>query len=59
MSKGDKVKFTVKFKGREMQHTDLGKELMNKIIEETKDVAKVESQPKFEGKQMVMIIQPI
>ena len=42
-----------------MQHTDLGKQLMNKIIEETKDIAKVESQPKFEGKQMVMIIQPI
>ena len=57
--KGDKVKFTVKFKGREMQHTDLGKDLMNKIINETKDIAKVESQPKFEGKQMVMIIQPI
>ena len=57
--KGDKVKFTVKFKGREMQHTELGKELMNKIIEETKDIAKVESHPKFEGKQMVMIIQPI
>jgi Translation initiation factor 3 (IF-3) len=33
--------------------------LMNKIMEETKDIAKVESQPKFEGKQMVMIIQPI
>ena len=59
ISKGDKVKFTVKFKGREMQHTELGKELMNKIIEETKDIAKVESHPKFEGKQMVMIIQPI
>ena len=59
ISKGDKVKFTVKFKGREMQHTGLGKPLMNKIIEETKDIAKVESQPKFEGKQMVMIIQPI
>ena len=57
--KGDKVKFTVKFKGREMQHTELGKKLMNRIIEETKDVAKVESQPKFEGRQMVMIIQPI
>ncbi len=57
--KGDKVKFTVKFKGREMQHTELGKELMEKIIQETKDIAKVESQPKFEGKQMVMIIQPI
>tara|TARA_Y200000002_G_scaffold274408_1_gene228705 strand:- start:434 stop:979 length:546 start_codon:yes stop_codon:yes gene_type:complete len=59
ISKGDKVKFTVKFKGREMQHTDLGKDLMNRIIEETKDIAKVESKPKFEGRQMVMIIQPI
>ena len=59
ISKGDKVKFTVKFKGREMQHTQLGKDLMNRIIEETKDIAKVESQPKFEGRQMVMIIQPI
>ena len=59
ISKGDKVKFTVKFNGREMQHTELGKELMNKIIEETKDIAKVETQPKFEGRQMVMIIQPI
>ena len=59
INKGDKVKFTVKFKGRAMQHTELGKELMNRIIEEIKDIAKVESQPKFEGKQMVMIIQPI
>ena len=59
ISKGDKVKFTVKFKGREMQHTDLGKDLMEKIIEETKDIAKVESKPKFEGRQMVMIIQPL
>ena len=59
ITKGDKVKFTVKFKGREMQHTELGKELMNKIIEETKDIAKVESRPKFDGRQMVMIIQPI
>ena len=59
ITKGDKVKFTVKFKGREMQHVELGKDLMNRIIEETKDIAKVESQPKFEGRQMVMIIQPI
>ena len=57
--KGDKVKFTVKFKGREMQHANLGKELMSRIIEETKDIAKVESEPKFEGRQMVMIIQPL
>ena len=59
ITKGNKVKFTIKFKGREMQHTDLGKDLMNKIIEETKDIAKVESKPKFEGRQMVMIIQPL
>ena len=50
ISKGDKVKFTVKFKGREMQHIELGKNLMQRIIEDTKDVAKVETQPKFEGK---------
>ena len=55
----DKVKFTVKFKGREMQHINLGKDLMNRIIEDTKDVGKVETRPKFEGRQMVMIIQPI
>ena len=58
ISKGDKVKFTVKFKGREMQHVQLGKDLMNRIIEDTKDVAKIETQPKFEGRQMIMIIQP-
>ena len=59
IEKGDKVKFTVKFKGREMQHTQLGKNLMNKIIEETKDIGKIESHPKFEGRQMVMIIKPV
>ena len=56
--KGDKVKFTVKFKGREMQHVDLGKNLMNRIIEDTKDVGKIETPPKFEGKQMIMVVQP-
>ncbi len=59
LSKGDKVKFTVRFKGREMQHVELGKDLMNRIIEDTKDLGKVETHPKFEGKQMIMIIQPI
>ena len=58
ISKGDKVKFTVKFKGREMQHIELGKDLMKRIIEDTKDIAKVETHPKFEGRQMIMIIQP-
>ena len=58
ITKGDKVKFTVKFKGREMQHIELGKNLMSRIIEDTKDIAKVETHPKFEGRQMIMIIQP-
>ena len=58
ITKGDKVKFTVKFKGREMQHVELGKNLMNRIIDDTKDIGKVETHPKFEGRQMIMIIQP-
>ena len=58
ITKGDKVKFTVKFKGREMQHVELGKDLMNRIIEDTKDIGRVETHPKFEGRQMIMIIQP-
>ncbi len=59
LTKGDKVKFTVKFKGREMQHIQLGKDLMNRIIEDTKDIGKIETQPKFEGRQMIMIVQPV
>ena len=59
ITKGDKVKFTVKFKGREMQHIELGKNLMKRIVEDTKEIAKVETEPKFEGRQMIMIIQPI
>ena len=58
LAKGDKVKFTVKFKGREMQHVQLGKNLMERIISDTKDLGQVEVSPKFEGKQMIMIIQP-
>ena len=58
ITKGDKVKFTVKFKGREMQHVELGRNLMKRIIEDTKDIGKVETHPKFEGRQMIMIIQP-
>ena len=59
LSKGDKVKFTVRFKGREMQHIELGKDLMNRIIQDTKDLGKIETHPKFEGRQMIMIIQPL
>ena len=59
LSKGDKVKFTVQFRGREMQHTDLGRELMNRIINDTTNLGKIEIRPKFEGRQMIMIIQPL
>ena len=57
--KGDKVKFTIKFKGRELQHSNLGDELMQKIKTDMEKLGKVELQPKFDGKQMIMIIQPI
>ena len=59
LEKGDKVKFTVKFRGREMQHTHLGKELMGRIINDTTSLGKVEVEPKFEGRQIIMIIQPL
>ena len=59
LSKGDKVKFTIKFKGRELQHSNLGDELMQKIQTDMEKLGKVELQPKFDGKQMIMIIQPI
>ena len=57
--KGDKVKFTIRFKGRELQHSHLGNELMNKIKEDMKEIGKVELDPKFDGKQMIMVIQPL
>ena len=59
LSKGDKVKFTVQFKGREMQHTNLGYDLMKRIINDTASLGKVEVQPKFEGRQIIMIVQSL
>ena len=59
LEKGDKVKFTVRFKGREMQHTHLGDKLMERIISDTSTYGKVEIWPKFEGKQIIMIVQPL
>ena len=58
LSKGDKVKFTVKFKGREMQHTHLADNLMDRIKADTEKFGKIEIDPKMEGKQMIMIVQP-
>ena len=59
LTKGDKVKFTVQFRGREMQHTNLGYELMSRIIADTASLGKIEVRPKFEGRQIIMIIQPL
>ena len=59
LSKGDKVKFTIRFKGREMQHTKLGNDLMEKIKIDMETIGRVELQPKFDGKQMIMVIQPL
>tara|TARA_Y100000991_G_scaffold195034_1_gene164077 strand:+ start:225 stop:770 length:546 start_codon:yes stop_codon:yes gene_type:complete len=59
LSKGDKVKFTIRFKGREMQHSKLGNDLMEKIKIDMETIGKVELQPKFDGKQMIMVIQPL
>ena len=59
LSKGDKVKFTIRFKGREMQHTKLGNDLMEKIKIDMETIGKVELQPKFDGKQMIMVFQPL
>tara|TARA_Y100000590_G_scaffold410646_1_gene503912 strand:+ start:2902 stop:3447 length:546 start_codon:yes stop_codon:yes gene_type:complete len=59
LEKGDKVKFTVRFKGREMQHVHLGNELMDRIIRDTSSLGKIEVEPKLEGKQIIMIIQPL
>ena len=59
ISKGDKVKFTIRFKGRELQHAHLGEELMDKIKIDMQEVGKIELDPRFDGKQIIMVIQPL
>ena len=59
ISKGDKVKFTIRFKGRELQHSSLGTELMDRIKQDMQSIGRVELEPKFDGKQMIMVIQPL
>ena len=55
---GDKVKVTLRFRGREMAHQNLGRELLERVAEDTKEIGKVENFPKMEGRQMVMMIGP-
>jgi translation initiation factor IF-3 len=56
---GDKVKVTLRFRGREMAHQELGVQLLNKVKDDTSEIAKVESEPKLEGRQMVMVLAPL
>ena len=55
---GDKVKVTLRFRGREMAHQDLGRELLHRVAGDVEGIGKVENMPKMEGRQMIMIIAP-
>ena len=55
---GDKVKITLRFRGREMAHQELGTRLLARVKEDTAKMAKVEMEPRFEGRQMIMILAP-
>jgi translation initiation factor IF-3 len=55
---GDKVKITLRFRGREMAHQELGAKLLNRVKEDVQTMAKVEQEPKYEGRQIVMVLAP-
>lgn len=55
---GDKVKVTLRFRGREMAHQELGAQVLEKVRDELDPIAKVEQMPKMEGRQMVMVVAP-
>ena len=55
---GDKVKITLRFRGREMAHQELGYKLLQRVKDDTDKISKVESEPRFEGRQMVMLLAP-
>ncbi|MEX3015789.1 translation initiation factor IF-3 [Gymnodinialimonas hymeniacidonis] len=59
LEKGDKVKVTLRFRGREMAHQNLGREMLEKVADEVEGIGKIESMPKMEGRQMVMMINPV
>jgi translation initiation factor IF-3 len=58
LEEGDKVKVTLRFRGREMAHQDLGRLLLDRVAEDVKELGKIESMPRVEGRQMVMMIGP-
>ncbi len=58
LEEGDKVKMTLRFRGREMAHQELGMNLLKRVQEDTAEIAKVENYPRLEGRQMLMVISP-
>ena len=58
LEEGDKVKVTMRFRGREMAHQQIGEDLLKRMKEELSDVGKVELEPKLEGRQIIMVIGP-
>ncbi len=58
LGEGNKVKFTMRYKGREMSANDMGKEVLKRLLDDLEGICKLESEPKLEGKQMMMIISP-
>ncbi|MCG6856628.1 MAG: translation initiation factor IF-3 [Salaquimonas sp.] len=58
LEEGDKVKLTMRFRGREMAHQELGLEVLMKARDEIAEISKVESEPKMEGRQMMMVVAP-
>lgn len=58
LDEGDKVKVTLRFRGREMAHQELGVNVLNRVREDTDEIAKIEAFPKLEGRQMIMVIAP-
>ncbi len=59
LENGDKVKVTLRFRGREMAHQNLGRELLERVAEDVKELGKIENMPKMEGRQMIMMIGPL
>jgi translation initiation factor IF-3 len=59
LKEGDKTKVMIVFRGRELAHPDLGRNMMNRIVEETKTFGKIEQDPRFEGRNYVMILAPL
>lgn len=58
LSEGNKVKFTMRYKGRELSANNMGKEILNRLVDDLEGLCKIDQAPKLEGKQMMMIVSP-